>query len=65
MKLRKWLVEETEEVRCPKSGEWGMGLREPDFFYFAYGSMLSVNIIRVTEITDSEPTPKMGFDEWW
>jgi len=62
--MRKWLVEETGEVRCPKEGEayWS-------FLGFSIATLTFTGnqwpILRVTEITDREDTPLSDrLDEW-
>jgi len=59
--MRKWIVEETGEVRFPNRGETFLRANNIDI---AYINCINVKypILRVTEITDNDKIP--SFDEW-
>ncbi len=67
--MRRWIVEETGEVRIPREGEYFLNLGGIiNFDYqgpsFLPGKLLSLYpILRITEVTDIDKVP--WFDDWF
>ncbi len=64
MSNRKWLIEETEDVRRIQSGEYFLSREGNIQRWLCEGQSASgYLILKVTEITNDDDTPK-GWDEW-
>lgn len=71
--MRRWLVEETGEVRVPRMGEYFLNFMQEMSIAYCNFRTGDTPILRVTEITDceidwfpiTEKTPLSDrFDEW-